>query len=51
VDVLSSAKSFNKTDLAQLLSQFGSLKVVIAASMDELCLCPGMGEKGLLLTS
>jgi hypothetical protein len=25
--------------------------VVIAASMDELCLCPGMGEKGLLLTS
>jgi DNA excision repair protein ERCC-1 len=45
VDVLSSAKSVNKTDSAQLLSQFGSLKAVIAASMDELCLCPGMGEK------
>ena len=32
-------------DSAQLLLQFGCLKAVIVASMDELCLCPGMGEK------
>lgn len=45
VDVLSSVRSVNKTDSAQLLSQFSSLKAVVAATMDELCLCPGMGEK------
>jgi len=43
-DVLTSARGVNKTDSAQLLSQFSSLKAVVAASMDELGLCPGMGE-------
>eukprot|EP00978_Attheya_sp_CCMP212_P002957 scaffold6068_cov65-Attheya_sp.AAC.1 len=44
-DVLGSIRSVNKTDAAQLLSQFSSLRAVMAASMDELSLCPGMGEK------
>ena len=43
-DVLSSVPSVNKPDAAQLLSQFSSLKAVVAASMDELALCPGLGE-------
>lgn len=44
-DVLSTAKSVNKNDSANLLSHFSSLKAVMAASMDELALCPGLGEK------
>jgi DNA excision repair protein ERCC-1 len=42
-DVLSTAKSVNKTDAAQLLSNFGTFKAIAAASMDELCTCAGMG--------
>ena len=44
-DFLTSARSVNKTDSSQLLSQFGSVRSLMAASMDELALCPGMGEK------
>jgi DNA excision repair protein ERCC-1 len=44
-DVLGTIRSVNKTDSAQLLSQFGSIKAVMAASVDELVLCPGVGEK------
>ncbi len=44
-DVLATAKSVNKNDSANLLSHFSSLKAVMAASMDELALCPGLGEK------
>ena len=33
--------------MVQLLSQFGTLKVIVAASsmIDDLVLCPGVGEK------
>jgi DNA excision repair protein ERCC-1 len=44
-DVLGTIRSVNKTDSAQLLSQFGSIKAIMAASVDELVLCPGVGEK------
>jgi DNA excision repair protein ERCC-1 len=44
-DFLCSVRSVNKTDAAQLLSQFTSVKQIMAASPDELALCPGMGEK------
>ena len=42
-DVLSKA-STNKTDAAQLLSQFGTVKALAAASADELALVSGMGQ-------
>ena len=35
----------NKTDASQLLSQFGSVKQILTASVEELSLCPGIGEK------
>lgn len=44
-DVLTTVRSINKTDSSQLLSQFGSLKQLIGTPMDELSLCPGIGEK------
>jgi DNA excision repair protein ERCC-1 len=44
-DVLGMIRSVNKTDSVQLLSQFGTLKAIMTASMDELVLCPGVGEK------
>ena len=44
-NLLSSVRSVNKTDSAHLLSQFGSLKALVSAPMDELSLCPGIGEK------
>ena len=44
-DFLGAVRSVNKTDAAQLLSQFGSIKALVSASMDELVLCPGIGEK------
>lgn len=37
------AGGVNKTDAAQLLSQFGNIRSLTAASMDELGLVPGMG--------
>lgn len=44
-DVLGTIRSVNKTDSAQLLSQFTCLKAIMTASVDELVLCPGVGEK------
>ena len=44
-DVLCAVRSVNKTDSAQLMSQFGTLRGLMAAPMDELSLCPGIGEK------
>lgn len=44
-DVLGSVRSINKTDAGQLLMQFGNLKNLVAASVDELSLCPGVGPK------
>lgn len=43
VDVLVEAGSVNKTDAAQLLGQFGSIRSLVAASTDEFGLVPGMG--------
>ena len=45
VDFLTTVRSVNKTDSTQLLAQFNSLKQIVAASEDELSLCPGLGEK------
>ena len=42
-DILSAAKPLNKTDSAELLSHFKSLRKIIAASKDELALCTGIG--------
>ncbi len=44
-DVLGSVRSVNKTDSAQLVSQFGTLRNVITASQEEIQLCPGIGDK------
>lgn len=44
-DFLCTVRSVNQTDSGQLLSQFGSVKQMMAASEDELTLCPGLGEK------
>lgn len=44
-DVLCAVRSVNKTDSSQLMSQFGTLRGLVAAPMDELSLCPGIGEK------
>jgi DNA excision repair protein ERCC-1 len=43
-DFLGSSKGVNKTDSAQLLSQFSNLRSLMEASMDELGLVAGMGE-------
>mmetsp|Transcript_5250 Transcript_5250/g.7645 ORF Transcript_5250/g.7645 Transcript_5250/m.7645 type:complete len:223 (+) Transcript_5250:569-1237(+) len=45
IDILTSIRSVNKTDSAQLMSQSGSFKSLVSASMDEISLCPGIGEK------
>ena len=44
-DVLCAIPSINKTDSTQLISQFGSLNAVMNADVEELSLCPGVGEK------
>mmetsp|Transcript_32237 Transcript_32237/g.49854 ORF Transcript_32237/g.49854 Transcript_32237/m.49854 type:complete len:379 (-) Transcript_32237:184-1320(-) len=44
-DALGAVRSVNKTDAAQLLAQFGSLRGAATARADELALCPGIGEK------
>uniref|UniRef100_A0A7S4I2N4 ERCC1-like central domain-containing protein n=1 Tax=Odontella aurita TaxID=265563 RepID=A0A7S4I2N4_9STRA len=44
-DVLCTVRSVNKTDAAQLVGQFGSLRALVGASADELSLCPGIGAK------
>ena len=44
-EVLTTIRSVNRTDVLTLLSTFGSLAGVCAASMEELGKCPGFGEK------
>lgn len=44
-DVLCTVRSVNKTDVSQLLSQFGSFRTIAMADMDELSLVPGIGSK------
>ena len=44
-DVLTSIRSVNKTDSSYLVAQFGTFKQLVGASMDELSLCHGIGER------
>jgi len=44
-DTLTSVKSVNKTDVESLLANFGTVKVITSATMEELSLCPGLGER------
>eukprot|EP00164_Ancoracysta_twista_P008498 GFYU01012316.1.p1 GENE.GFYU01012316.1~~GFYU01012316.1.p1 ORF type:complete len:431 (-),score=36.24 GFYU01012316.1:270-1427(-) len=44
-DCLTVIKSVNKTDVVTLKSSFGSVSNVISASVEQLALCPGIGEK------
>jgi len=43
--VLTSVRSINKTDVATLLDTFGNLSNIINADVQQLMLCPGLGEK------
>ncbi|KAG0093023.1 ssDNA endonuclease and repair protein rad10 [Podila epicladia] len=44
-DALTQIQSINKTDVVTLSSTFGSLKNIMDASVDELGLLPGFGER------
>lgn len=44
-DCLTTVKSVNKTDSQTLLAAFGSLEQLIAASREDLALCPGLGPQ------
>jgi DNA excision repair protein ERCC-1 len=43
-EFLAGAQGVNKTDAASLLSQFTSVKAIMAASKEELGLVPGLGQ-------
>eukprot|EP00980_Cylindrotheca_fusiformis_P022247 scaffold9153_cov121-Cylindrotheca_fusiformis.AAC.11 len=43
-EFLTGAKPVNKTDSVNLLSHFSNLQAIMAASKDELALCPGLGQ-------
>jgi DNA excision repair protein ERCC-1 len=45
VDALTTAKAVNKTDVVMLSEAFGTLTDIINASVDELVLCPGLGQR------
>jgi len=42
-EFITASKPCNKTDAGQLLAHFGTVKVMAAASEDELATCPGLG--------
>jgi ERCC4-type nuclease len=42
---LCSVPAVNKTDVLTLVSTFGSMQGVCEASMEEMTLCPGLGDK------
>jgi len=44
-DTLGCIRSVNKTDSATLLSQFGNVKSIMTASLEDIRQCPGIGEK------
>ena len=44
-DAIGCIRSVNKTDAATLTSQFGTLRKVMNATMEDIRLCPGIGEK------
>mmetsp|Transcript_9944 Transcript_9944/g.23568 ORF Transcript_9944/g.23568 Transcript_9944/m.23568 type:complete len:338 (-) Transcript_9944:8219-9232(-) len=43
-EFITAAKPVNKTDSANLLCHFSNVQAIIAASKDELALCPGLGH-------
>ncbi|XP_022692013.1 DNA excision repair protein ERCC-1-like isoform X2 [Varroa jacobsoni] len=45
VTALSSIKSINKPDAIELLENFGSLKKIAEATVEELAVIPGIGER------
>uniref|UniRef100_A0A9L0RRM3 DNA excision repair protein ERCC-1 n=2 Tax=Equus caballus TaxID=9796 RepID=A0A9L0RRM3_HORSE len=45
IECLTTVKSVNKTDSQTLLATFGSLEQLIAASREDLALCPGLGPQ------
>ena len=45
VEALTSVRSVNKTDAATLLSAFGTLEHIVAASIEDLSMCPGFGPQ------
>ena len=44
-ECLTTVRSVNKTDSQTLLTTFGSLEQLIAASREDLSLCPGLGPQ------
>lgn len=44
-NVVTCIRSVNKTDSAQLVSQFKNMHGIVNASMEDLSSCPGIGEK------
>ncbi|KAG5192092.1 restriction endonuclease type II-like protein [Tribonema minus] len=44
-DALCTVHAVNRTDVVTLLSTFGSLQGLCEASMEEMALCPGLGDK------
>ena len=44
-DTLGCIRSVNKTDSVTLLSQFGNVKSIMTASLEDIRQCPGIGEK------
>ena len=42
VEALTSVKSVNKTDAATLIGAFGTMEGIVAASIEDLSMCPGM---------
>jgi DNA excision repair protein ERCC-1 len=44
IDTITQVKSINKTDAQTLLHAFGSLKSILNATNEQLCVCPGLGS-------
>lgn len=45
VNLLASIRSISRTDAQRLIGTFGSLRNIAEASVDQLSLCPGLGEQ------
>ncbi|KAL1511488.1 hypothetical protein AB1Y20_006286 [Prymnesium parvum] len=44
-DCLTTVRPLNKTDVATLHANFGSLRAMMQATPEELAMCPGLGER------
>jgi DNA excision repair protein ERCC-1 len=45
VNLLASIRSVSRTDAQRLIGTFGSVRNIAEASVDQLSLCPGLGEQ------